>query len=219
MEQEQTFFKRRRDWQIVWVIIASITLFFPSCKNETNKNKQSTDVLTYDSLPKGKWNGEYIRVKDDAEKKIKKKGNSSEFLHLGEVKLTLDQEIIDITLFEGKLNALSFNSSTINTLIKGTEGEEIQVYFKNNTTILTHYKGDYTADPEQNEKKGVKMIVRLGEKTYTLTKGNVQIIDFNPQGGIIEFSVKGEFSDTENSTIKGKGNVKMRFETSIRLAD
>ncbi|HZH85725.1 MAG TPA: hypothetical protein VFD77_00315 [Brumimicrobium sp.] len=208
------------------LLIGSIFLFF-SCQNEEEQknlnevnNKENQESV--DGLPEGKWNGEYMKIDDDDEPKIKKKSLGSEFFSMGSLKLKIGDDSVDFNLFERQKNILTFTNGSITAFIKSAFNEDVHLYFKKNDIVI-HHKGKYKADPSGKANNSVKMTIKSGEviqqKEYTLESGEVEILHFSPRLGTLEAKINGMFSSKNGKKQKGEGTIKINFEGAIMTAE
>lgn len=101
-----------------------------SAKSKTSQKEKSEEPAVIDSLPDATWNGEYMKIDDEEEPKIKRKSQGSDFYNMGRVDLKIGEEHIDFKLFERKRNALTFTNNSINAIIKSAFNEDLHVHFK-----------------------------------------------------------------------------------------
>lgn len=228
MEQQTSTFKQEKGLKntitILTVLICAV-LFMTSCKGETKSgDTQDAEVkaTVTDSLPEGEWNGEYMKIRDpDDENRPKRQSFGSDFLNLGNVNIDLESETLNIDLFEGKKNALSFHTNMIKALIKSHTNEYIELEFRKKG-IFGNYKGKYNAASSSKTENGVQLNIKTGKdniKEYNLTSGTVEILDFSPQNGILEANIDGEFKAQDGSQIKGKGKIKMSFDIHVMVLE
>src|SRR5690554_7175320 len=93
--------------------------FISSCTSEqkiegenvaSQKEEVTTAAEKADDLPEAKWNGEYLKVVDGDEPKIKRKSQGSDFYSMGNVSLIIEGDSIKFKLFERKKNVLTFTT-------------------------------------------------------------------------------------------------------------
>lgn len=208
-------------------LISGIFLFF-SCVNEDtkkskeeNSKKEEVGKSSADSLPETEWNGEYLKIKDGDEPKIKRKSQGSDFYSMGRVSLIIEKDSVDFKLFEKKKNLLTFTNGSITTFIKSAFNEDIKVQFKKNDIVVNH-KGKYKVDTSGKANNSVAMTIKAGEhdqhKEYSLESGEVEIIHFSPRLGDIEMKINGIFKDDKGVNKKGQGIIKMNFEEAVMTA-
>jgi len=197
--------------------------FISSCTSEqkiegenvaSQKEEVTTAAEKADDLPEAKWNGEYLKVVDGDEPKIKRKSQGSDFYSMGNVSLIIEGDSIKFKLFERKKNVLTFTTERINAFIKSAFNEDVHLTFKK-TDIVTQHKGEYKADPTGKSMNSVKMTVISGEKEYSLQDGVVEIISFSPRLGTLELKIDGTFKAKDGSKKQGKGAIKMNFEHAV----
>lgn len=89
--------------QMVFVIGGIILIY--SCQNkgkdkgDISGKKSGKKIMTIDSLPEAKWNGEYMKIKDADEPKIERKSIGSEYYNMGNVALKIGKKEITYTNF------------------------------------------------------------------------------------------------------------------------
>ena len=208
-------------------LISGVFLIFSCTHQETEDEKNSETKkeelkkLTADSLPDAKWNGEYMKIDDGDEPKIKKKSLGSDFYSMGNVKLNIGKDLVEFKLFERKKNALTFTNGSITAFIKSAFNEDVHISFKKNDIILKHL-GKYKADPTGKANNSFKMSIKAGEtdqqKEYTLESGEAEILHFSPRMGTLEVKIIGTFSAKDGTKQKGEGTIKMNFEQAIMTA-
>lgn len=208
------------------VFVFSLVFLIFSCKNDKNKSQNSDgniDLHTIDNLPEGEWNGEYIKIKDEDEgERIKKQSLGSEFYSMGTVKFNLGTDSIDFKLFEKRKNNLTFSETTINAIITSASGDIIKVkFFKNK--IIDNHKGNYKAANEATKNQTVSMTLTTQENDtetlYNLSKGTIEILEFNPRLATLEFKMNGTFSTTNGIEKEATGIVDLHFEEAIMIVD
>lgn len=209
-------------------LIGGIFLFFSCVNDETKVNpdektqNEEPNSQSVDGLPDAKWNGEYMKVKDAEEPKIKRKSLGSDFYSMGRVDIIIDNDSVDFKLFERKKNVLTFTNGSITTFIRSAFEEDVKVIFKKNDIVVNH-KGKYKVDPTGKANNSVLMTIKAGErgqhKEYTLESGQIEIIHFSPRLGDIEMKIDGTFKDSNGVSKKGKGMIKMNFEEAVMTAN
>ncbi len=207
-------------------LISVVFLTF-SCTSEEIPKSKETDSITQeketpaDSLPDSEWNGEYMRIKNEEEPKIKRKSQGSDFYSMGRVDLKIGNNKVDFNLFERKRNSLTFTNESITAFIKSAFDEDIKIQFKKNDIILKH-KGKYKADPSGKAQNSFSMTIKAGEenqhKEYTIESGEAEIISFSPRLGTLEVKINGSFLKKDGSKQKGEGMIKMNFEEAVMTA-
>lgn len=209
-------------------LIGGVFLFF-SCVNEdaklrTEEKSKNEEVgkTSSDSLPDAEWNGEYMKIKDGDEPKIKRKSQGSDFYSMGSAKFTIGENTIVYNLFERKKNVLTFTNQSITAFIKSAFDEDIKVNFKKND-IVVNFKGKYKADPSEKANNSFNLTINSGEKgqqkEYSLQNGEADLIQFSPRLGMLEMEVTGTFVDENGKKEKGEGTIKMNFEHAVMTAE
>src|SRR5690554_3129745 len=135
------------------VLLTSLIFLLFSCQNEENIEEKNiekpkidkTEVITIEDLPEGEWNGEYIKIVDEAELKPRKKSLGSDFFSMGKLKIDMEEDVIEFDLFERKKNILTFTNASITAFIRSAFNEDVHLYFKKNN-IVAHHKGKYKVD-------------------------------------------------------------------------
>lgn len=207
-------------------LISGMFLFY-SCTNEESKEikgedaKKEVEKSISDDSPETEWNGEYMRIKEDDEPKIKRKSQGSDFYSMGRVSIVIGKDSVDFKLFEKKKNSLTFTNESITAFVRSAFEEDLHFRFKKKDIVVKH-KGKYKADPSGKENNSIAMTIKAGErdqhKEYTLESGEVEIIHFSPRLGDIEMKINGIFTDKEGKKEKGQGMIKMNFEEAVMTA-
>ncbi|PWH85637.1 hypothetical protein [Brumimicrobium oceani] len=208
-------------------LIASGLLMF-SCSNEKNQTeediqteKEEIQETVSDSTPDAEWNGEYMKIKDEEEPKVKRKSQGSDFYSMGRVDLKIGENQVDFKLFERKKNALTFTNESITAFIRSAFNEDIKVRFKKKDIVINH-KGKYKADPSEKANNSFSMTILAGEqgkqKEYTLESGEAEIIAFSPRLGTLEMKIKSIFVKKDGTKQNGEGMIKMNFENAVMTA-
>jgi len=203
------------------LLISGMFLFF-SCQNgeeEKSFNEvnsfEDQQTLNGDSLPEGKWNGEYLKIEDKQEPKVTRKSLGSDFFSMGSLKLTIGDDLVEFNLFERKKNILTFTNGSITAFIKSAFNEDAHIYFNKKDIVINH-KGKYKADPSGKANNSIKMMIKAGEgdqkQEYILESGEAEILHFSPRLGTLEVKIDGVFSNEDGTKQKGKGRIKMNFE-------
>jgi len=208
-------------------LIGGLFLLFSCTNEETKENKEvesKSEVvqgIAKDSLPEAKWNGEYMKIQDGDEPKIKRKSQGSDFYSMGRVDIDIENDNVDFKLFERKKNGLTFTNGSITAFIRSAFGEDIKVVFKKKDIVINH-KGKYKVDTSGKANNSVLMTIKAGErnqhKEYTLESGEIEIIHFSPRLGDIEMKIDGTFKDAEGVNKKGKGIININFEKAVMTA-
>jgi hypothetical protein len=205
------------------VLLFACVFFFFSCQDKAgdkdlNGVQEKQETKKADSLPEGKWNGEYLKIDDGEEPKIKRKSQGSDFYSMGRVQLNIGDDLVEFNLFERKKNVLTFTNNSITAFIKSAFNEDVHLYFKKNS-IVTHHKGKYKADPSGKTNNSIKMTIKSGEKDqqteYVLENGEAEILHFSPRLGTLEVKINGTFSTKDGQKHKGEGIIKMNFEGAV----
>lgn len=204
-------------------VLLIVSFALVACNNVSTESKSSVlddvEETTVDSLPEGKWNGEYLKIESEDGPKRKKKSLGSEFYSMGSGHFLIDNDSIPFKLFEKKKNVLSFNNGAITALVKNAFKDGFKIVFKKDK-IVNNSKDVYSVDPEGVKNKSVSMtfqtIVSDKAVALTLIKGTVELLDFNPRLANLEFNITdGVLQDEEGTTYKISGRIKMRFEQAV----
>lgn len=209
-------------------LLIGVLFLMISCSNEetskengTNLEKKVAKEKNLDSLPDAEWNGEYMKIKDEEEPKIKRKSQGSDFYSMGRVDLKIGDNKIDFKLFERKRNALVFTNESITALITSAFNESIKIRFQKKDIVI-HHKDKYKVDPSEKANKSFSMHLNVGEKgkqkEYNIENGEAEIISFSPRLGTLEIKIKGTFIDGQDAKQKGEGMIKMNFEEAVMTA-
>ena len=206
-------------------LISGVFLIFSCTQQEEQKNSNSgqkeVEGSSADSLPEGKWNGEYLKIDDGEEPKIKRKSQGSDFYSMGNVKFKIGDDLVEFQLFERKKNALIFTNQSIKGFIKSAFNEDLHISFKKKDIVVNH-KGKYKSDPAEKANNSFNISIKAGksgeEKEYTLESGEAEILHFSPRMGTLEVKIIGTFSAKDGTKQKGEGTIKMNFEQAIMTA-
>ncbi len=197
-------------------IIGGIILFY-SCQNKEQNNDGNKEVMTLDSLPNAKWNGEYMKIESSDEPDIKTKSSGSEIYNMGKVELKIADKEFEFIDFIRNKNVLSFSKNSITAFITNGKSEQIQLNFKKNE-ILSKYKGQYTIGSSPFFSMQVTVKEEGEFMRYTLENGEAEIVKFSPQVGNFVIHLKGIFVDKNNGKHKGHADIKMKFENVAMTA-
>lgn len=204
---------------------AALTLVassFFACQNEQTKEVSTEEGVfetTTDSLPEGKWNGEYMRIEDgEKDNRAKKQSFGSEMYSMGTLKFFIDKDTINFTSYTKNKTALVFTTTEIRAFIRSSFNEEVQLFFKKDN-IITKGKGKYKADPTGTIKNGVKMTMNVKvnneQVEYVLENGEIELLEFDPQITKFHALVSGDFKSKSGDIKKGKGEIDILFEEAI----
>lgn len=202
--------------QIIFFLV--IALFF-ACKDGEQKGAEDTITET-DSLPKGKWNGEYIKVTDSLaeENKPKKKSRGSEFYNMGTVEVNVDTMEFSIDLFEQKSNHVTISENSLSMRIKSAQRDFLSIHLKK-PNIINNYAGTYKIDPDGSKPTSSAIdFNRLSVKNtmqLIMVSGSTTVESFSPRLGKMVLKAEGVFKDSKGNTKPGKVNVNMRFESIV----
>src|SRR5699024_10061771 len=105
------------------VFLGSGILFFLlinfSCTNDAKQEKtdspemEEVKPISVDSLPEGKWNGEYIKIENDEEKKKRKRSRGGQFYSMGKTKFSIGSAEFDIKTYDKNGMSLTFTTRSI----------------------------------------------------------------------------------------------------------
>ena len=201
------------------VLFVIITVLLFSCNNENEAN-ETGGVTTFDSLPKGEWNGEYYEVKDslEEEKKPKKKSHGSEFFNMGTVEVNIDTMRYSIDLFEQKKNHVTISQNSLGIRIKSAQRDFLSIQLKK-PNIINNYAGSYKIDREGSMPTSSAIdFNRLSENNQmqmTMVSGSTIVESFSPRLGKMVLEAEGVFEGSEGNMKPGKIKVNMRFESVV----
>lgn len=212
--------------KVVFLFFASAVLF--ACQNDKNTISNTIDeeveALTLDSLPEGKWNGEYMKVEaeEDDVKKPKRKGFGSDIYSMGKVNIYMEQDTVLFQIFERRKNVMTFTTQKVRAFIRSAFNEDIHLTFTKDK-IVTSPNAKYNADPSGEKNNGVKMTIKAlvndEIEEYTFTNGYIQITTFDPNLGNLVAEIKGEFENSKGEKQKTNGIIDMRFEEAIMVPE
>ncbi|WP_107037387.1 hypothetical protein [Brumimicrobium mesophilum] len=208
-------------------LIGGIFLFFSCVNEESKKNNEENsenkgiEQSSTDSLPETEWNGEYLKIKDGDEPKIKRKSQGSDFYSMGRVEIKIEKDSVDFKLFERKKNVLTFTNESITAFVRSAFEEDVKVVFRKKDIVVNH-KGKYKVDASGKANNSVLMTIKAGEKSqqkeFTMESGIIEIIHFSPKLGLLELKIDGTFKDSKGASKKGGGMIKMNFEEAVMTA-
>jgi hypothetical protein len=200
------------------VFFLLIALFF-ACKDGEQKGIEDT-ITTVDSPPKGKWNGEYIKVTDSLaeENKPKKKSRGSEFFNMGTVEVNVDTMEFSIDLFEQRSNHVTIGENSLSIRIKSAQRDFLSIHLKK-PNIINNYAGTYKIDPDGTKSTSSAIdFSRLSLKNtmqLTMVSGSTTVESFSPRLGKLVLKAKGVFEDADGNAKSGVVYVNMRFESVV----
>lgn len=212
------------------VLIVGILLFTSCQQGNDDKQYQEEDletdveIITVDSLPDAKWNGEYMKIDNrDKVKRSNRQSYGSDMYSMGVMRIYLEnKDTIHFSTYERRKNVLTFNSSHLRLFIKSAFEEDVHLHFQKNN-IATQAKGKYKVDSTKKDKNSAFMSVNafLGDekKTLTLNSGEVEIKYFDAQLAKIELAFQGTFIAESGEEVKGSGEINILFEEAIMTAD
>lgn len=198
-------------------------LFFLAACSSNSESKGDS----YEDLPEGKWNGEYMEVEseDDKDKKRPtKKSNGGEVLNLGKVVYSIENEEEEISQFDKRKNDITINENQIVIRIKDVNDR----YF-----LIGIHKDDIYKNPEgkyvdAGSKKGdndptftLGYITDLKDRNQTnqCKNGTLEVKKMNLKSGEVLIEAQGEFQNIEElkegTSIPFEIVIKMRFETVV----
>lgn len=204
---------------VLLMVLFALVACTTNSKEENSIDSEDIETTTVDSLPEGKWNGEYLKIEREEGLKRKKQSLGSEFYSMGSGHFLIDTDSIHFKLFEKKKNVLSFNNGSITALVKNAFNDGFKVVFKKDK-IVNNSKGNYSVDKNGLKDKSVNMTFQtvLDGKAMELTliNGSVELIDFNPRLANLEFKISnGVLQNEEGIEHKMNGSIKMRFEHAV----
>lgn len=200
-------------------LIYLLGFFLVACSGNTDNEKES-----YDDLPDGKWNGEYMEVEtDDSEedkKKPSKKSQGSEYLNLGKVTFKIGDKSDKISLFNKRKNDIIINKNKISIRVNDANDQSFKiVLFKDK--IYENPKGKYAIVPQNKENnRGVSILYtdNLSDEnnTYEFIKGSADVKQLKFKSGKFVFTLKGKAKNTKSGeTTPVELDIDMRFETVV----
>ena len=207
-----------------FIVLLGMGIFLVSCRsNEASEtSSEKVKITHYDSLPEGKWNGEYIEIVDEDRPEIKRKSLGSDFYNMGKAHIEIDGDSLDFRTFEKKRNVLSFTKTRIKAFIQNAFNERVVIQF-NKKGIDTNFKGKYKGamnnDGNQTFTLTVFKNVDGKEVEYQLQSGSAELIDFQPRLGNFEFTVKGRLISEEGTELPIEVDINIRFEEAIMMVD
>lgn len=207
------------------IAFLTLVLFsFFACQNEQDKevttdDKEAAEATTTDSLPEGKWNGEYLKIEDgEKDNRAQKQSFGSEMYSMGTLKFFIEKDTINFTSYAKRKTALIFTTTEVRAFIRSSFNEEVQLFFKKDN-IITKGKGKYKADPTGTVKNGVKITMNVKANNeiveYVLENGEVELINFDPQMSRLHLLVNGGFKNKAGDIKKGNGEIDILFEEAI----
>lgn len=213
------------------VILSLGIILFSSCQqgNEEQQYQKEdlesdVEIITVDSLPDAKWNGEYMKIESqDREKGTRRQSYGADMYNMGTMKIFLNgKDTINFSIYERRKNVLTFNSSNLRLFIRSAFEEDVHLHFQKNN-IVTQAKGKYKVDPTQQANNSVFMRIyaTVGDekKEFTMQKGEIEIKNFDVQLSRIELALEGTFITDSGEEIKGSGEMNLLFEESIMTVD
>lgn len=199
---------------------------FISCQNNSEEQYQEEDteleIMTVDSLPEAKWNGEYMKIVNEEDtKRTKRQSYGSDMYSMGTMKLFIENDTINFTTYERQKNVLTFTTSSIRAFVRSAFEEDVHFHFRKNN-IVTKASGKYKADPSGKENNAVTMTVKARVnsemKEYTLENGEVEILNFDPKLAKLKLKIKGTFKTINGESKKGTGEIDILFEEAFMTA-
>lgn len=190
--------------------------FLVACSNNNESEGDS-----YEDLPEGKWNGEYMEVEseDDKDKKRPtKKSNGGEVLNLGKVVYSIENKKEEISQFDKSKNDITINENQIVIRIKDVNDRHF---------LIGIHKDDIYKSPEGkyvdagNKKGDNDPIFTLGyitdlkdrNKTNQCKKGTLEVKKMNLKSGEVLIEAQGEFQNIKNM----KEGTSRPFEVEIDM--
>jgi hypothetical protein len=204
----------------IFLVLFGLLIF--ACSDNTENQEES-----YEDLPEGKWNGEYMEVEsedDEDQKRPTKKSNGSEVLNLGKVIYSIGEKEDEITLFDKRKNDITINKNQIAIRIKDVN----ERFF-----LIGVYKNEIYKNPEgsyidvANKKNDVDPSFNLGyitdlddrNQTYQFKNGTLVVKKMNFKSGEVLLTAKGEMMNIkdikEGTSRPFEIEVKMNFETVV----
>lgn len=193
-----------------------------SCAGDSENEGQS-----FEDLPEGKWNGEYMEIESeekDDKKRRSKKSDGGELLNLGKVVYSIGEKSEEITLFDKRKNDIIINKDQIAIRIKDVN-ERFFLIGIHKDEIYKNPKGKYLdaesvkSDNEPRFTLTYSSDLKGEQVTYHLKSGTLEVEKMSLTLGDVLMKVKGEvmnLKDVQNGTTQPfEMEVKMNFETIV----
>jgi hypothetical protein len=193
-----------------------------SCADNSENEGES-----FEDLPEGKWNGEYMEVESDEpsdKKRPTKKSNGGEILNLGKVVYSIGDDIEEITLFDKRKNDIIINEDQIAIRIKDAN-ERFFLIRIHKDEIYKNPIGKYQDAKSVKSDKQPRFTLTYSsdlsgkQETYHLKSGALEVEKMSFTLGDVLMKVKGEVLNLkdiqEGTTQPFEMEVKMNFETIV----
>jgi len=166
-----------------------------SCADNSEQEGES-----FDDLPEGKWNGEYMEVESDEpddKKRPSKKSHGGELLNLGKVVYSIGDNSEKITLFDKRKNDIIINEDQIAIRIKDAN-ERFFLIGIHKDEIYKNPIGKYQDGESAKSDKQPKFTLIYSsdlsgkQETYHLKSGALEVEKMSFTLGDVLMKVKGE---------------------------
>jgi lipopolysaccharide export LptBFGC system permease protein LptF len=204
----------------IFLVLFGLLIF--ACSDNTENQEES-----YEDLPEGKWNGEYMEVEsedDEDQKRPTKKSNGSEVLNLGKVIYSIGEKEDEITLFDKRKNDITINKNQIVIRIKDANERYFLIGIHKNE-IYKNPEGKYvSAGNKKTDDDPMFTITYMPDlkdmlNAYQLKDGMLEVKKMNLKSGEVLLSAKGELMTIkdikEGTSSPFEIEVKMNFETVV----
>ena len=176
-------------------------LIVASCSSNSENEGDS-----YDDLPEGEWNGEYMEVKtedEDDKKGRSKKSIGGEFLNMGKATYSIGDKAEEITLFDKGKTDITINEDQIAIRIKDANDKFFFIgIHKDNIYKNPQGKYVYPANAKSNQDPKFTLSYTTGSKseqeTYQLKSGTLNIEKMSFTLGEVKMMAKGEILNLKN---------------------
>lgn len=196
--------------------------FLGACSGNSESEGDS-----YEDLPEGKWNGEYIEVESDDDKEKKrptKKSNGGELLNLGKVSYIIGENEEEIILFDKRKNDLTINENLITIRIKDANDRFFLINIHKDQ-VYKNPEGKYIDIRRKKDDNdpmfSLSYVTDLDDRnqTFQCTKGSLEVKKMNLKSGEVLIKSQGELQNMkdiqEGTTKPFEVEIKMHFETVV----